>query len=76
MEAPSPNPDPRFHTARIRKELDELAAHLRADTSHITEPKAQAMFETAAEVLRGLSTAFTHYDEGREQALRPESSGR
>jgi hypothetical protein len=71
MEPSTANPDPQFHTARIRKELDELVAHLRDDTAYISEPKAQAMFETAAEVLRGLQTAFAHYDEGREKALRP-----
>ena len=70
MEPSSPNPDPKYHTRRIKQMLDDLIEHLREDTSHITEPKAQALFETSAEVLRGLQTAFTDYERGRERAMR------
>ena len=60
--------DPRAHTANIRKELRELIDHLRADISKIDEPKAQALFETTAEVNGGLDTAFKHYEEKSEKA--------
>jgi hypothetical protein len=60
--------DPRAHTANIRKEFQELIDHLRADISKIDEPKAQALFETTAEVIGGLDTAFKHYEEKSEKA--------
>ena len=44
--------DPRAHTANVRKEFRELIDHLRGDIHKIDEPKAQALFETAAEVIR------------------------
>jgi hypothetical protein len=31
-------------------------------------PKAQVLFETAAEVISGLDTAFKHYEEKSESA--------
>jgi hypothetical protein len=70
MPASSPNPDPRHHAANVKKMLGELIAHLREDTKLIKEPKAQALFETSAEVLKGLETAFTHYEKGAEPAMR------
>jgi len=36
----------------------------------VDEPKARALFETAAEVITGLDTAFQHYEEKREHAWR------
>jgi hypothetical protein len=43
---------------------------LRGDISKIDEPKGQALFETAAEVLTGLDTAFKHYEEKSEDAWK------
>jgi hypothetical protein len=60
--------DPRAHTANARKEFRELMEHLRGDINKIDEPKAQALFETAAEVISGLDTAFKHYEEKSEEA--------
>ena len=62
--------DPRAHTANVRKEFGELIDHLRADVDKIDEPKAQALFETAAEVMSGLDTAFKHYEEKSENAWK------
>jgi hypothetical protein len=62
--------DPRAHTANVRKEFRELIEHLRDDISKIDEPKAQALFETAAEVISGLDTAFKHYEEKSEGAWK------
>jgi len=53
--------DPRAHTANVRKEFRELIDHLRGDIDKISEPKVQALFETTAEVISGLDTAFKHY---------------
>ena len=62
--------DPRAHTANVRREFRELIDHLRSDLSKIDEPKAQALFETTAEVISGLDTAFKHYDEKSEKAWK------
>jgi hypothetical protein len=62
--------DPRAHTANIRKEFRQLIDHLRGDINKIDEPKAQALFETTAEVITGLDTAFKHYEEKGENAWK------
>jgi len=62
--------DPRAHTANVRKEFRELIDHLRGDIHKIDEPKAQALFETAAEVISGLDTSFKHYEEKKEDAWK------
>lgn len=66
----SASKDPRAHTANVRKEFRQLIDHLRGDIERITEPKAQALFETTAEVISGLDTAFRHYEEKDENAWR------
>jgi hypothetical protein len=70
MQPSSANPDPRYHTANVKRMLGELIDHLRGDVRQIDEPKAQALFETSAEVLEGLQTAFTHYEQGSEPGMR------
>lgn len=60
------NPDPRHHTAKVRGMLSELIDHLREDVGKFSDPKAKALFETGAEVLIGLRTAFEHYEKGTE----------
>jgi len=62
--------DPLHHTAKIKDSLDFLIRHLRSDATMVEEPKAQALFETTAEVLQGLRTAYQHYEEGEEPAFR------
>jgi hypothetical protein len=62
--------DPRAHTANVRKEFRELINHLRGDINKLDEPKAQALFETAAEVISGLDAAFKHYEEKSEDAWK------
>lgn len=65
-----PESDPRHHTARIKGMLDEVAQHVREDASKISEPKAQAIFETTAEVLLGLRKAYDDYEKQAEPAMR------
>ena len=60
--------DPKVHAGNVQTMLTEVVDYLRADLGLINEPKAQALFETAAEVLIGLRTAFEHYEMGEEQA--------
>jgi hypothetical protein len=62
--------DPRAHTANVRKGFWELIDHLRGDINKIDDPKAQALFETAAEVIGALDTAFKHYEENSENAWK------
>ena len=60
--------DPRRHTIRIRDMLSEVRDHLREDVGKINEPRAEALFETTAETLDGLITAFEDYERGQEEA--------
>jgi hypothetical protein len=52
--------------------MRQIIAHLREDVGKVTEPKAQALFETSAEVLTGLVKAFDDYEKKREEAWRTE----
>jgi hypothetical protein len=65
-----PVSDPLRHTTKIRGRLTDLADHLRGDVEKVEEPRAQALFETAAEVLLGLEHAFADYERGEEPAWR------
>ncbi len=62
--------DPRTHTANMERALHDMRQHLRNDVKLITEPRAKALFETAAEVLGGLEKAFRDYDKKDEPAWR------
>lgn len=62
--------DPRHHTAKIKGMLNEAMQHARADTGKVTDPKAQALFETSAEVLGGLIRAYDHFEQRSEAAFR------
>ena len=55
-QAAYPEDDPRHHTARLRQMLEDVVSHAREDIGKISEPKAQALFETTAEVCTGLVT--------------------
>jgi len=50
--------------------LDEAVRHCREDIGKVGEPKAQALFETTAEVLNGLIAAYDHYEKGAEEGMR------
>jgi hypothetical protein len=49
--------------------LTEVINHVREDAQKVNEPKAQALFETTAEVLIGLKTAYEHYETKAESAM-------
>jgi hypothetical protein len=63
-----PENDPRHHTIKLRAMINDVVSHAREDISKISEPKAQALFETTAEVCTGLATAFEHYEKQEEPA--------
>jgi hypothetical protein len=63
-----PHSDPRRHTIKTRDRLRDLAEHLRGDVEKVDDPRAQALFETAAEVLLGLEKAFADYESKSEAA--------
>jgi hypothetical protein len=62
--------DPRHHTRKMKQRLDETVAHLRQDIEKVDEPQLKAMFETSAEVLAGLSKAFSDYERKNKSAWR------
>jgi hypothetical protein len=57
---------------KIKAQVRQLIDHLREDVGKVTEPKAQALFETSAEVLIGLVKAFDDYEKKSEAAWRTE----
>jgi hypothetical protein len=65
--------DPRHHTIRDRAMLSEVRDHLREDIAKINDPRAEALFETTAETLGGLITAFEDYKRGQEEAWRDDT---
>jgi nitroimidazol reductase NimA-like FMN-containing flavoprotein (pyridoxamine 5'-phosphate oxidase superfamily) len=64
------SPDPAVHVAHIKQELDDIAQHARRYVGVVDDARAKALFETTAEVLSGLSTAYGHFEEGKEEAWR------
>jgi hypothetical protein len=68
--APRNESDPLFHTGRIKDLLRGTMDHVREDVSKVDDPKAQALFETSAEVLGGLIIAYEHYEQKSEPAWR------
>src|ERR1039458_9665455 len=65
-------PNPIHHTQKIKAQMRQLIDHLREDVGKVTEPKAQALFETSAEVLTGLVKVFDDYEKKNEAAWRTE----
>ena len=50
--------------------LNDTANHARQDVAKISDPKAQALFETRAEVLLGLAKAFEDFEQKNERAWK------
>jgi len=67
MKSSSKN-NPIHHTQKIKAKMHQLIEHLRGDIEKVTEPKAQALFETSAEVITGLIKAFVDYEKKSEKA--------
>ena len=60
--------NPRACTQRMEKLFHDTAAELRSDVGGLHDPRARALFETAAEVLGGLERAFHDDDKKSELA--------
>lgn len=54
----------------ISKSLDELARTLRQYVKEVDDPKAEALFETSAEVLKGLKHAYDDFLQSSEKAWK------
>ena len=76
MSTAIPVNDARHHTMKIAAEMRQLVSHLRGDAAKVEQPKAQAMYETAAEAIEGLCKAFEHYEEGTEPAMKEATTPR
>lgn len=66
-----PESDPRHHTMKLKQMLNEAVQHSREDVSKVSDPKAQALFETTAEVLTGLTKAYDDFEQKREAWAKP-----
>lgn len=62
--------DPRFHTRNLKWLLSDVMEHARAAVPKTSDPKAQALFETAAEVLFGLRKAIEDFEQRGETAWK------
>jgi hypothetical protein len=69
-----PEDDPRHHTAKLKQMLTEIMEHARKDVAKVDDPKAQALFETTAEVLGGLKKAYEHFEQRSEGAWKASAS--
>ena len=69
MNPPLEN-NPIRHTHKIKAQMRQIIKHLREDVGKVTEAKAQALFETSAEVLTGLVKAFEDFERKTEAAWR------
>lgn len=63
-----PENDPRHHTSNIKRMLNDVITHARSDVQKVSDPQAEALFETTAEVLEGLVKAYSHFESKSEKA--------
>ena len=64
---------PEHHTTKIREMLTGAIDHVRSDVGKVSDPKAQALFKTTAEVLTGLRKAYLDFEERSETAWKKAS---
>ena len=63
-------PQSELEKSKLKIMLADVIRHAREDVGKVTDPKAQALFETTAEVLNGLVAAYEHFEERAEPAWR------
>jgi hypothetical protein len=68
--------DPLQRTIKTRGMLADVRDHSREDVGQVDHAGAEAPFETTAEVLGGLVTAYEHYERGAEETWRDQGSPR
>ena len=62
----------RRRTNEIKDILNHGISQAREGVGEVDDPRGQALFETTAEVLQGLVTAYEHYEGSAEKAWQPE----
>jgi hypothetical protein len=62
--------NPRYHVVKVRGMINAVMRHCREDIETVAEPKAQALFQTTAEVLNGLINAYSRYETELEEKAR------
>jgi hypothetical protein len=62
--------DPMVHVSNVKSEFASLIQHLREDISKMEDRSAKALFETSAEVLTGLTKAFSDFETKSEPAWK------
>ena len=65
-----PESDPRHHTIKIKGMLQDSIEHIRSDIAKVPDARAEALFETSAEVLSGLVKAFDDFEKRNEKAWK------
>ncbi|HKT33733.1 MAG TPA: hypothetical protein VJR03_02795 [Nitrospira sp.] len=54
--------NPLYHVVKVRGMLNAVMKHCREDVEKVAEPKAQALFETTAQLLAGLINDYSRYE--------------
>ena len=62
--------DPKQYTQKVKGMTQELVAHLREDVGKVEDLRAEALFETPAEVMEGLMNAFSDFEKHNKEAWR------
>ena len=71
MSAPhAERTDSRQYAMQLHDMLRDVRDRARDDINRVRDGKAQALFETTAEVLQGLMKAYEDFDEGSEFAWK------
>jgi len=65
--------DPRRHTAKLKAMLSGVADYAWHDVGRVSDPRAQALLKTTAEILLGLRKAYDEFEQEGEMALRKAS---
>lgn len=63
-------------TAAIKDLLTQAINRAREDVGKVDDPKAQALFETTAEVLTGLRKAYEDFEQRSETAWKATAGAR
>ena len=66
---------PQQHAGRIAQTLQQAQQECRADSGRVSDPKAQALFETVTEVLGGAMKALEDYQKRNEPGWQPTTGG-
>ena len=57
----------RYHVVKVRGMLNAVMRHCREDVEKVAEPKAQALFESTAELLDVLINTYSRYETELEE---------